>query len=304
MNIIGYRKWYMGIAGAVIVASLILLATSGLNLGIDFQGGTLLERAVPGQVSVAAVEEVMADPTLEAYGFGRSFVQPLEGESPDETIFLIRTRDVSAGSEPLRAIDEALAARFGDVTIRRTEVVGPVIGEELQRQALWALLLSGIGMLIYISLRFEYRFGVVAVITILHDVIVVLGLLALLQIEINISFIAAILTVVGYSINDTIIIFDRIREHLRLRKKQQTLPELVNDSIRQTLARTINTTLTTLFVVVSLLLFGGASIKDFTLTLFVGILAGAYSSIFVAGPLWLEWRMLSERKAPAATKAA
>lgn len=294
LDFVKHRKVTLTITAALIVVALILLATAGLNFGIDFQGGTLLERAVPGQVTVAEVEQAMASAEFQELGMGRSFVQPLESETGDETVFLIRT-GAFASNEQLRAVDDVLAATFGDVTERRTEVVGPVIGKELRNQAVWALLIAGAGMLLYISFRFEYRFAVVAILTQLHDVMIVLGIFSLLAIEINTSFIAAILTVVGYSINNTIVIFDRTRENLRL-KRQRGLSQLVNDSINESLSRTINTSLTTLLIVLALFIFGGATIRDFTFALLIGVIAGTYSSLFLANPLWLLWRHLEERR--------
>ena len=216
-----------------------------------------------------------------------------------QTVVIIRTRAVD-GTEALDTIDQALKERFGEVTVRRTELVGPVIGRELVRNALLALLIVGAGMLVYISFRFEYRFGLVALMGLGHDVLIALGVLALVGRELNTPFIAGILTVVGYSINNTIVVFDRIRENQQL-DRRRSLIELVNSSISQTLARQINTSLTTLVAVGALYFFGGSTIKDFTLTLLVGIVAGTYSSIFVVRPLWL---VLREKIQAGAAKAA
>lgn len=297
MNVIGKHGIYLGISLALILVGLGLLGGKGLNFGVDFTGGTLLERGLAGQVSVAEVQEALASEALEAYELGGSIVQPLEESTAGQTVMLIRTRALE-GQGPIAAIDEALEARFGEVTVRRTELVGPVIGQELVRQATWALLLAAAGILAYVSLRFEYRFGIAAVFALTHDVIITLGVLALLGREINTAFVAAILTVVGYSINDTIVIFDRIRENLTIRRREP-LDELVNTSIRQTIARSINTSSTTLLVLVTLYVFGGSSIRDFTLTLLVGIVAGTFSSIFIASPLWYLLRTAGERRAPA-----
>jgi len=302
MKVIGKHQIYLGVSAAVILASLILLVVKGLNFGIDFTGGTLLERGFEGRVNADQVQQVLASPDLAAYGLGGSVVQPLEESSQDRSVILIRTKPFD-GQEPIAAIDEALEAAFGEVEVRRSEFVGPVIGRELVRQAFWALLLAGAGILIYISLRFEWRFGIAAVLALTHDVIVTLGVLSLLGSEINTPFVAAILTVVGYSINATIVIFDRIRENLAIRKRE-SLPDLVNASIRQTLARSINTSLTTLLVLVTLYIFGGSSIKDFTLTLLVGVVAGTYSSVFLASPLWYLFRSAADSEAaPQAARA-
>ena len=295
MNIIGRRHIFLGISAVLVVASLVLLFTKGLNLGIDFRGGTLLERAIPGQVTANAVREVLTGGELAHLGLGGSTVQPLADESTaDRTVMLIRTH---AFENPgaVAEIDAALEAAFGEVEVRRTELVGPVIGAELVRQALWALGIAFVAMVIYISLRFEFRFGVAALVALMHDVVVALGVVSLLGSEVNTPFVAAILTIVGYSINDTIVVFDRIRENLSTRRRE-SLAEIVNTSVRQTIMRSINTSATTLVVLFALYFFGGSTIKDFTLTLLVGIFAGTYSSIFVASPLWWIWRQAGERR--------
>ena len=198
-------------------------------------------------------------------------------------------------------IDDSLSKHFGEVQARRTEMVGPVVGQELVKQALMALLLAAIGMLIYLSFRFEYRFATVAVLAVLHDALIVLGIFALLAKEINSPFIASILTVVGYSVNNTIVIFDKIRENMSFRKRE-SWAELANKSINETLTRSINTSLTTLLAVLALFFFGGATIQDFVLALLLGIVVGTYSSVFVAGPLWVVWKDWDDRRK--ATKIA
>lgn len=299
MNIVENRKLFFAISGGLVLVAVILLLVNGLNFGIDFAGGTLLERGLPAGTTAAQVQEVLASEALASLDLGGSFVQPLDEAVEGQTVVIIRTR-AEGGTAAIEQIDQALRERFGEVTIRRTELVGPVIGRELVRNALLALVVAGVGMLIYISLRFEYRFGLAAVLGIAHDVLIALGVLALVGRELNTPFIAGILTVVGYSINNTIVVFDRIRENQRLNPRKN-LVELVNSSIHQTLARQINTSLTTLFAVVALYFFGGSTIKDFTLTLLVGIVAGTYSSIFVVGALWM---VLRERMPARAAKSA
>lgn len=294
MNFVGKRHSFLLLSAVLLLASAVVLLTQGLNLGIDFSGGTLLERGIPGQVSVQQVRDVLEAPELEAYNVGGSSVQPLEESTGSQTVMLIRTPTLD-DSDGIAAIDAALTEAFGEVEVRRSELVGPVIGKELVRQALWALAIAGLGVVAYISIRFEYRFGVAALIAVLHDVLITLGVLALLGSEINTPFVAAILTVVGYSINDTIVVFDRIRENLNVRRREP-LPELVNTSIRQTIVRSINTSTTTLLVLFSLYFLGGNTIKDFSLTLLIGVAIGTYSSIFLASPLWLVWRESGERR--------
>ncbi|NLJ85203.1 MAG: protein translocase subunit SecF [Firmicutes bacterium] len=289
MDFVGKRKISFRISLALVVLSLILLIKPGLNWGVDFTGGTLMERGFERSVTAGEVRQVLGSLQIEGLDMAKSVIQPTD----NNRAALIRSQTLS--NEQIQAIDAGLRAHFGEVEARRTEMVGPVVGQELVRQALMALLLAAIGMLIYLSFRFEYRFAVVAVIAVLHDAIVVLGLFALLAREINSPFIASILTVVGYSVNNTIVIFDKIRENISFRKRE-SWAELANKSINETLTRSINTSLTTLLAVLALFFFGGATIQDFVLALLLGILVGTYSSIFVAGPLWVVWREWDDRR--------
>ena len=246
MNIVGNRKIHFAISGALVLFSIITLVTNGLNFGIDFSGGTLLERGLPPGASVArGAGGARSAPTLASLGSGRQLRPAPRGRGPRAKRRDYPDRALD-GTEPIDMIDKALEERFGEVSIRRTELVGPVIGRELVRQAILALLIAGAGILVYISFRFEYRFGIAAILALSQDVIVALGIVSLLGREVNTPFIAAILTIVGYSINNTIVVFDRIRENQQLQRRP-TSPKLVNASINQTLARSINTSLTTLF---------------------------------------------------------
>ena len=176
-----------------------------------------------------------------------------------------------------------------DIETIRMEEVDPIVGQELKEKALLATIIASLGMIIYITLRFEFKFAITAILAVLHDALIVLGFFALFKIPINAPFIAAILTILGYSINDTIVIYDRIRENIRLLHKE-TLDKIINISLKQTLTRSINTSLTTLLAIIMLYFFGGETIKDFTLALIIGIIAGTYSSIFIASPLWYTWK--------------
>ena len=189
-----------------------------------------------------------------------------------------------------------LNEKVGAVTELSTDQVDPLVGRELVRKAVIALALASVGILVYVSLRFEPRFAAAGVAALIHDVLVVLSLFSILQVEINSPFIAAILTVVGYSINATIVIFDRIRENLA-RIKGEGIPQLANTSINQTLIRCLYTSLTTLFAALSLHIFGAASIRDLTLAFLVGIIAGTYSSICIAGSIWVDWKEWDRRRA-------
>jgi len=288
LNIMGTRKTWLTLSGILVLGCLILLLTRGLNFGLDFTGGTLLERDFKKPVTAAQIREVLTGPELKSMDLGQSVIQIGDGSEA-----LIRTKALS--DQQIRKVDEALTKKFDKVEERRTEMVEPVIGRELLAQAGWALLIAWLLIMVYIGFRFEFRFGIAAVAALIHDVVIALGIFALIGREVNMPFVAAILTIVGYSINDTIVIFDRIRENLQKRRREG-LVELVNNSIVETLPRTINTSVTTLFAIVAILLFGGATLKDFSLALFIGIIVGTYSSIYIASPLWLGLKSMEEKK--------
>lgn len=279
---VGHRRIFYVVSAFLVVASLLLLATKGLNLGIDFTEGTLLERSFDRMVSESEIREALNDPAFAGADLGTPQIQHLDGGRS----VLIRVRALE--NETIATLDRVLEERFGQMEVLRTEVVHPVVGQELLRNALIALALAAVGVLIYVSFRFEPSFGVMAIAADLHDTIIALGVLSLLGWEVNTSFIAAILTVVGYSINDTIVIYDKIRE-LRARDPKLAPAELANRGIQQSLRRSINTSLTTLFAVAVLLVLGGETLKVFSMTLLVGIVAGTYSSICLASPLWVSW---------------
>ncbi len=295
MDFVGKSKISFRTSLGLIVLSIILLITPGLNWGVDFTGGTLMERGFERPITAGEIREVLGAVQLADIDLVKSVIQPVE----NNRAALIRTQTLT--SEQIQVIDDSLSKHFGEVQARRTEMVGPVVGQELVKQALMALLLAAIGMLIYLSFRFEYRFATVAVLAVLHDALIVLGIFALLAKEINSPFIASILTVVGYSVNNTIVIFDKIRENMSFRKRE-SWAELANKSINETLTRSINTSLTTLLAVLALFFFGGATIQDFVLALLLGIVVGTYSSVFVAGPLWVVWKDWDDRRK--ATKTA
>lgn len=281
MNFVRYRKPAFIFSGVMVALSIIFLLVPGLNLGVDFTGGTILERQTAQKVTTDQVRRVLDEATPDVDLSG-AVVQILD--EPNE--FMVRTRELS--NADIIRIDQALEAEFGSLVELRTDVVGPVIGQELVRNALIAIVVSALGILAYISWRFEYRFATVAVVCLLHDVLIVLGFFALTGREVNSPFVASVLTVLGYSINNTIVVFDRIRENMRT-KKRESYEVLVNTSLNQTLTRSLNTSITTLLVVVMLVIFGGSAIGDFATALLIGILFGTYSSLFVAGPLWLTW---------------
>ena len=274
----------------MILVGLASLATQGLNLGIDFTGGTLIDLKFAKPVSVAEVRDVLKDYKLE-----NSVVQLAATEKTDAAPnVLIRTHVLSEAER--KTVLEGFTAKLGKFDIMRIEKVGATIGSELTREAIIALLLSWLMMIAYISYRFEFRFGVAGILSLVHDVLIVLGIFSILRKEIDASFVAALLTIVGYSINDTIVIFDRIRENLKAMKKGETLPEMVDRSIWQTMTRSIYTVLTVLFATGSLYFLGGETTKNFSLALLIGFVSGTYSSIFNASPIWVLWKQRDERK--------
>jgi preprotein translocase subunit SecF len=279
-NIIGKtRSWFI-LSGLFILLGLFSLASNGLvkgkimNFGIDFTGGTTLHLRFDSLVPLSDVRAI-----LTKYGKGESVIQRTEGN------------DVIINTDPLSTDERAqimtdIQTKYPTVILLEADTIGPVVGRELRSQAFWALLLATAGILIYVAFRFEFKYSVAAVIALLHDAIITVGLMALLWRVIDTPFIAAILTILGYSICDTIVIFDRVRENLsKPGASKKPFADVVNESVNQTMARSINTVLTVLFMNLSLLVFGGATIKDFALTLFIGFSCGAYSSIFVASPL-------------------
>ena len=274
MRLVEKRNIYYIISLILVVVSLASLATRGLNAGIDFKGGTVLQMNLGATATPANVREV-----LHGLGMDKAEVQQ-SGEQ-----YLIRTHELT--QEQSGALIEALQAQYPGAEYLGADTVGAVIGKELWQNAIWAVLLGCLAMLVYISFRFEWKFGVAAVVAEFHDVIIVLGLFSIFQWEINSAFIAAVLTVVGYSINDTIVIFDRIRENLKSRRKED-FALLVNRSVLQSLNRSITTVLTCVFALVALIVFGGVTIKYFVVAMLTGFVFGAYSSIFIASPVWYE----------------
>lgn len=275
------RRVSLGISALMIAASLFFLATRGLNLGIDFTGGLILQVEFSKATEVGRVRELLAQvgqsqATIQAYS--------------DQGVFIRFSADDDATQ---KAVVQALRGEDGAMKLLRMDKVGPVVGKQLREEALLALAVSLGGILLYVTLRFQFRFAVVSVLALVHDAIITLGVFSLLQREVGVSFIAAILTIVGYSLNDTIVVLDRVRENWGGVSKG--IAPLLNDSINQTLSRTINTSLTTLLAVVALLVWGGPVIQDFSLAMFVGILVGTYSSIYIAGAMLCEWYERSPR---------
>jgi preprotein translocase subunit SecF len=275
IDFMGRRKYAAVLSALFIIGALTFLFTRGLSFGIDFTGGTLIEVAYPETAGLGGIRDV-----LEDVGFADAQVQHF-GTSRD-VLIRIAPRADRASAELSEEVLAALKNADAAVEMRRVEFVGPQVGEELTEQGGLAVLYALIGILIYVALRFEYRFSVGAVAALVHDVIITLGVFSVLQVEFDLTVLAAILAVIGYSLNDTIVVFDRIRENFRKMRKG-TPQQVMNTSINQTLSRTIMTSLTTLLVLTALFFLGGEIIHSFALALIVGVFIGTYSSIFVAG---------------------
>jgi preprotein translocase subunit SecF len=265
-----------------------------LRYGVDFTGGTQIRLAIAGQNSVGDLRPII-DPLYPGADI-RSLGDTERGHE-----YMIRTQQVGdATSGAADQIPRALAERFGEeaITVESADAVGAKVGSELQIRAIIAILVSFAATLIYLAFRFEWRFGAAAVIATVHDILLTLGLISLLQLEVALPMVAAVLTIVGYSLNDTIVIFDRIRENLAGPLRREGFENVLNKSINDTLPRTVLTSSTTLVTLMSLYLFGGVVIREFALILIVGVLLGTYSSIFVASPalLEIEKRWPAERK--------
>ncbi|MBP2652887.1 MAG: preprotein translocase subunit SecF [Firmicutes bacterium] len=293
-NIIGRRYWWFLLSALIMIPGLISLAVQGFNLGIDFTGGTLLDLRFQRAVTVAEVRDV-----LQQFNLENSTIQlATGGEAGASADVFIRTKVLDENEQT--AVLAGFGKKLGTFDVLRVEKVGATIGSELTRQAIIALVISWVLMILYISYRFEFTFAVSAILALIHDIIVVLGLFSLLHKEIDATFVAAVLTIVGYSINDTIVIFDRIRENLKTQRKSESFQELVNHSIWQTMTRSIYTVLTVLFCAVALYVYGGETTKNFALALIIGFASGAYSSIFNASPIWVTWKEWQDRRRLAA----
>lgn len=293
-DFVGRSKIWMFVALGIIAVGIISLAIQGLNFGIDFTGGTRLMLNLPGGYTVAEVRDVLSqveatDASGRIVTLENSYIQTVIGADGDEVV--IRTVPLTeAERETLLTAIEDRWAEFSEDDIRNMENVGPVVGGELIRNALIALVLAAIAIIAYISYRFQFKFAVAALVALLFDAFVVIAAFSIFRVELNSPFVAAILTIVGYSINDTIVVFDRIRENLKFDTSEKRLAATVNLSINQTLVRSLMTSVTTLLVVGALLFLGGDTITPFALPLFIGIFSGTFSSIFVASPLWYVWK--------------
>ena len=269
-------RFCMAVSGMLIVASALLWATMGLNFGIDFRGGTMIEiRTTDGPADIGALRSRLG-------GLGLGEIQIQEFGAPSEV--MIRISAQSGGEQAQQqAVSKIQNALGANIEIRRTEVVGATVSGELVERAFIALLLTCLGIFVYVWLRFEWQFATGAIVALFHDVFITIGLFSATQLDFDLTVVAALLTILGYSINDTVVIYDRIRENLRKFKKKP-LPDLIDLSVNETLSRTVMTTGTTFLALLALYVFGGEVIRGFTFGILFGILIGTYSSVFIAAP--------------------
>jgi preprotein translocase subunit SecF len=277
IDFLGHRKVAVLISVVLVLISIALLATRGLNFGIDFTGGTLVEVGYPEAVDLDPIRRQLADndferATVQYFGTSRDVLirLPPRADDPDQSVL---------SNEVLRALQQSGGP--AGVELRRVEFVGPAVGEELREQGGLAMIYALFGILVYVAVRFEWRFAVGAVLALMHDVSLTLGFFALTQIEFDLAVLAAVLAVIGYSLNDTIVVYDRIRENFRTMRKEST-EFVMNNAVNKTLSRTIVTSLTTLIVLIALYVLGGAALNSFATALIVGIVVGTHSSIFIA----------------------
>lgn len=279
-DIVGKRFWFIGLSWVLALMSATLLTTKGLNYGVDFKGGAMIEvQSKAGDLDVGALRD-----KLGKLGLGDIQVQSIGGGNEA----LIRVAQQADDKAQSAATDKVRGALGDGITIRRTEVVGPAVSAELKRTGILAVVVSMIGIFIYVWFRFDLQFAAAAILALVHDVFITAGMFSLLWIEFDLSVVAALLTLAGYSINDTVVVFDRIRENLRKYKKMPLI-ELLNLAINETLSRTVLTSAVTFLSVLALYLFGTEVIHGFSFAMLFGIIIGSYSSIFVAASLliWL-----------------
>lgn len=294
LDLIGKRTIALSLSAVILLIGFVsLLVKGGPNYGIDFAGGTLIQVQIHTETDAADIKEAFRDVEMESVT-----VQHFGDEGNE---FLIRTPESSDREDLSESVSTALESRFGEENfqVRRVEMVGPQVGQELRKKGLMAIAYAMVGILIYITWRFEFRFALGAIIALFHDVLITLGVFSLFNREIDLPIIAAFLAIIGYSLNDTIIVYDRIREN-RGRHHEENFKTVVNRSINETLSRTVLTSGTSLLVVLSLFFLGGGVIHNFAFALLIGILVGTYSSIFVASPMLVFWEDYKKSK-PAET---
>lgn len=290
-DVIRHHRWWFTVSSILVIISIISMFVRGFNLGIDYTGGTIVELQFTQNVQVSQVRD-----DLKQFNLENSVIQLSGSSSATEgNDVIIRTRNLEAAES--KAMIDSLTKNVGPNDVKRVESIGAVIGSEVTQHALTNLAIAFLALAAYISFRFEYRVALSSLAAIFHDLIMVLGVFSFFQLEIDASFLAAILTVIGYSMNESVVIFDRIRENTHTHKRTDTFADLANASIAQSIHRSCYTLTTVLFACLSLYLFGGDTTKNFALCMIVGFVSGAYSSICVATSLWSIWKSHNRKDA-------
>jgi preprotein translocase subunit SecF len=292
LNFMRFKTPALVLSGLLVLGSFVTVAVKGINWGLDFTGGTVIEAGFSQSVDLTQVRQVM-----DESGYGDAIVQYF-GSSQDISIRLAPREGVEQSSISSEVLSALAKTTEGNVELRRVEFVGPAVGEELREQGGLAMLTALMGILLYVGMRFEWKLSAGAVLALAHDVILTIGLFSLLQLEFDLTVLAAILALIGYSINDTIVVFDRIRESFR-KLRDMSVVETVNDAVTMTLNRTVVTSVSTMMVLVILFYMGGALIHNFALALLFGIGVGTYSSIFVASSIAVQFGLTREDMLPA-----
>lgn len=310
MNLMKYNKIYLSVWALVILLSVVFLGTRGLNYGVDFTGGTNIRFPLREPVTSLEVMEALETPPLAELDLRPAPPQPydyIDSTGRQRYGVLVHTRFLTP--EEQDQVVGALEGIFGPAgTDTGVEIYGvdPLIGREMLTNTLYAVLIAGALILVYMAFRFEFKSGVAGLLALFFDVMCVIGIFSFLQREVNATFVAALLTIIGYSINNSIVLFDRIRENLRFRKKGETFAEIVNLSILETMRRCLNTSITTVVMVLLLYLLGSPSIREFCLALIIGLIVGTYTSLFITSSLWVLFEHLAEknkrRRAAAGTR--
>ena len=299
-DIVAHKKWWFTLSSVLVIFSIVSMFVNGFNFGIDYTGGTILDLQFKQPVTVEQVRNVVDSSKLN---LSNSVIQ-LSGVTDQDASqdVMIRMRNLT--SEESKEISDDLSNQLGGAEVKRTESVGAVIGSEVTKNAIINLAVAFIALAAYITFRFEYKIAISAIVSILHDLIMVLGVFSFFHLEIDATFLAAILTVVGYSMNEAVVIFDRVRENTRTHRRTDTYEKLAHDSIAQSIHRSIYTLTTVLFACGALHFFGGDSTKNFSLDMLIGFISGAYSSICVDTSLWVVWKNHSKnsRRGPKAEK--
>lgn len=299
-DFMGKRFIFLGISAFILLASVVLFFTHGLNYGVDFTGGiemnvAFTDTSVDSQHVREILKEVKADDLQ---------VQKFSDSKYNEYLIRVKGNDESLG-QLTKDIEVKLEQKFekGKYEIRKVDIVGPKVGKELKMSGIYALIYAMLGIFIYVAIRFDYKFSTGAIVALIHDPLVIIGVFSITGYQFTLSTIAALLTIIGYSVNDTIVVYDRIRENME-KQKGTNLYDVINKSVNETLSRTILTSLVTMLVVVMLLIFGGSTLWDFSLALAIGIVVGTYSSIFVASPIVLYMETFAEKRALAKASKA